>query len=210
MLNNDYGSRKNFVHFMAHGAYLLDDRKLPPPSTSTEYAADAGAFVEHTDGHGRATASSRSREFLASRGSYLNPTTTREKCVDYPRRFGMDVTRSRLGLQVNRTRTIMRLVSERANGSSCRATPPTYVPLGPSAPAAPAPRVITYAARNVRRRVSEFVDNAQTLESTRVVVETDAYPSVATAWVDYTWTNKPRKRKRQSQSQWWCDSVWRE
>jgi hypothetical protein len=195
MLNNDYGSRKNCIHFMVHGAYLLDERKLPPPRPSTEYAADASAFVEHTDCHGRATASSGSRECLSSRGRYLNPNTTREKRVDYRRQFGMDVTRSRIGLQVNRTRTIMRFVSERANGSSCRAAPPTDVPLGPSAP-----------ARNVRHHVNKFADNAQTLESTRAVVETDVYPSVATAWVDYTWTNQPRSRKRKSQSQWWCNS----
>ena len=129
MLNNDYGSRRNFVHFMVHGTYLLDERKLPPPRPSTEYAADASAFAEHTDCHGRATASSGSRECLSSRGRYLNPNTTREKRVDYRRQFGMDVTRSRIGLQVNRTRTIMRFVSERANGSRCRAAPPTDVPL---------------------------------------------------------------------------------
>jgi hypothetical protein len=51
-------------------------------------------------------------------------------------------------------------------------------------------------------------DNAQTLESTRAVVETGVYPSVATAWVDSAWTNQRRSRKRKSQSQWWCDSWW--
>jgi hypothetical protein len=36
MLNNVYGSHRNYIHFMVHGAYLLDERKLPPPVIPVE------------------------------------------------------------------------------------------------------------------------------------------------------------------------------
>ena len=36
MLNNVYGSYRNYIHFMVHGSYLLDERKLPPPVIPVE------------------------------------------------------------------------------------------------------------------------------------------------------------------------------
>jgi hypothetical protein len=66
MLNNVYGSHRNYIHFMAHGAYLLDERKLPPPVIPVE--ATLAPKV-----HGPAdVASSASHAIPLSRPRYLD------------------------------------------------------------------------------------------------------------------------------------------
>ncbi len=112
MMNNAYGSRKNYIHFMTHGAYLLNSRHLSPPLISVE-AAEAAA-----SNGGAHESTSRIHPLQKRRPRFMNPGKRSEQRYKHCKNMWADARKYIQGEDVQRTGKAFNFVVDRINGDT--------------------------------------------------------------------------------------------
>jgi hypothetical protein len=117
MLTNGYGSRNNYIHFMTHGAYLLESRHLPPP------CIEAAAAVTRNVGAYEST--SRIHPLPKPRPRFMNPGKRSEQRYKYCKNMWADARKYIQGEDVQRAGKAFNFVVDRINGDTRLETWPT-------------------------------------------------------------------------------------
>jgi hypothetical protein len=157
MMNNAYGSRKNYIHFMTHGAYLLNSRHLPPPLISVE-AAEAAA-----SNGGAHESTSRIHPAPKWRPRYMDPGKRSDKRYKHYEKMSVDALKSVKGEDVQRKGKTFDFVVARIMDYTRLETSPTAPGQSDAQPKASH----EYVAHHMQQYVHGFAKDVRGLDDAR-------------------------------------------